>query len=81
MFFNFTVWKFHDFSITQILREINFGDSRSAESAIYTILGAVNFVLLVIFSLEKVQNVIKNQNSEPLNVGKWLILPFKNPQN
>ena len=23
-----TMWKFHDFSITQILREINFGDSR-----------------------------------------------------
>ena len=28
--------KFHDFSITQILREINFGDSRSAKSAILT---------------------------------------------
>ena len=27
-----TVWKFHDFTITQILREINFGDSRSAKS-------------------------------------------------
>ena len=33
-----TVWKFHDFSITQILREINFGDSRSAKSAILTYL-------------------------------------------
>ena len=29
-----TVWKFHDFSITQILREINFRDSRCAKSAI-----------------------------------------------
>ena len=28
-----TVWKFHYFSITQILRGINFGDSRSAKSA------------------------------------------------
>ena len=31
-----TVWKFRDFSITQILREINFGDSRKAKSAIFT---------------------------------------------
>ena len=29
-----TVWKFHDFSTTQILREINFEDSRSAKYAI-----------------------------------------------
>ena len=28
------VWKFHDFSITQILREIKFEDSQSAKSAI-----------------------------------------------
>ena len=38
-----TVWKFHDFSITQILREINFVDSRSAKSAILTHLEALNF--------------------------------------
>ena len=30
----FTVWKFHDFSIAQILREINFGDFKSAKCAI-----------------------------------------------
>ena len=31
------MWKFHDFSITQILREINFGDSiRRTKSAIFT---------------------------------------------
>ena len=29
----FTVWKFQDFSITQILREINLWDSRSFEKA------------------------------------------------
>ena len=29
-----TVWKFPDFSISQNLREINFGDSRSAKSTI-----------------------------------------------
>ena len=31
----FTVWIFHDFSITQILREINFWDPRSFKSAIF----------------------------------------------
>ena len=30
---NLTVWKFQDFCITEILREINFEDSRSAKSA------------------------------------------------
>ena len=37
------MWKFHDFTITQILCEINFGDSRSAKSAILTHLEALNF--------------------------------------
>ena len=39
----FTVWKFQDFAITQILREINFEGSRSAKSAILTLLEALNF--------------------------------------
>ena len=38
-----TVWKFQDFSVTQILREINFGDFRSAKYAILTHLEALNF--------------------------------------
>ena len=37
------MWKFHDFSITQILREINLGDFRSAKSAILTHLEALKF--------------------------------------
>ena len=37
------MWKFQDFCISQILREINFGDSRSAKSAIVTHLEALNF--------------------------------------
>ena len=37
-----TVWKIEDFSITQILCEIKFGDSRSAKSAIFTHLEALN---------------------------------------
>ena len=38
-----TEWKFHDFSITQFLREINFGDSRYAKFAILTHLEALNY--------------------------------------
>ena len=30
-----TVWKFHDFYITQILFEINFGESRSSRTAVF----------------------------------------------
>ena len=37
------MWKFYDFSITQILREINFWDSRSAKAAILTHLEGLNF--------------------------------------
>ena len=41
-----TVWKFHDFCITQILRENNFEDSRSAKSDILTHLEALNYDFL-----------------------------------
>ena len=58
------MWKFHDFYITQILREINFGESRSSKTAIFAIQGALNFVDLVNFTFQKVQKLIKNQNSE-----------------
>ena len=37
------MWKFHDFSITWILRETNFEDSKGAKSAIFTHLKALNF--------------------------------------
>ena len=41
----YTVWKFQDFCITEILREINFGDSRSAKTAVFAILRAVNLYI------------------------------------
>ena len=75
MFKTHNVWKFQDFSITQILYEINFWDSRSAKTAIFAILGTVNFVNCVNNSLQKVQNY-KNQNSKPIDVIKWLFLHF-----
>ena len=41
------MWKFEDFSITQILREINLGmlDARNVKYAILTHLEALNFDL------------------------------------
>ena len=52
----FTVWKFHDFCITQILREINFEDSRSAKSAILTHSQALNFAFYAFLHLWKAEN-------------------------
>ena len=43
VFCSFTVWKFHDFSITLILREINLWNSRNAKTAILSHLQALNF--------------------------------------
>ena len=48
------MWKFHDFSISQILREmreIEFGESRSAKYAIFTNLDALNFDFIDFFAL------------------------------
>ena len=50
---DFTVWKFQDFSVNQILREINFGELRSSKITIFAILGALKFVSLVKISLQK----------------------------
>ena len=52
------VWKFpkfQDFSVTQISRKTNFRQFRSCKTAIFAILGALNFVHLVRLSLQKVQ--------------------------
>ena len=70
------MWKFQDLSITQILREINFGESRSSQTAIFATLETLNLANLVNFTLQKVQQSHKNQNSEAPNVLKWQILHF-----
>ena len=43
----------HSVEITQILREINFGDSKSAKSAMLTLLVALNFDLYEFFHISK----------------------------
>ena len=64
LFAIFTLWithdeKFQDFYIIQILREINFGESRSSKTAVFAIFGAVHFVDLVNCSLQNLQKFIK----------------------
>ena len=53
------MWKFHDFSVTQILRETNFGESRGFKTAVLAILEALKMIILVNFSLQKMQKFIK----------------------
>ena len=52
--YTLTVWKFHDFTIIQILREINLWDSKSAKSVILTHLEALNFAWYI-SALKKVK--------------------------
>ena len=61
------MWKFHDFSITQILREINVEDSRIAKSEILTHLEALNFDFCAFLHLPKTEIHQIKQNSEPQN--------------
>ena len=75
------MWKFQDFSVIQILREIKIGESRNPKTTVIAIFEALDFVSLVNFSLQKVLTNHKYQNSEPLNVFKWQILHFKNLEN
>ena len=46
------VWKFHDFAITKILREIDVWDSKSAKSAILTHFEPLKFVLTKLRTLK-----------------------------
>ena len=64
--------KFHDFSITQILREINLGDCRSAKSAISKYSEALNldFYKFFHFLMAEMYQI----NSEPLKMAKRVIL-------
>ena len=66
----FTVWKFQDFAITQIFREINFWDSKNAKLAILTHLEALNFdfqeflhfLKAVIYQIDKIQSPENGKN-------------------
>ena len=55
------MWKFQEFSVAKILREINFRKSRSPKTAVFAICGALNFVDLVKFSVQKLQKFKKSK--------------------
>ena len=50
-----TMWKFQDFSTTQILREINFGHFEAQKTAIWTIWAALDFEFLGTLTLSNVK--------------------------
>ena len=57
-----TVWKFQDFTPSQILREIIFVESRSSKIAVLLFyLGTLDFVNFVNFSVQKLQKFLKIQ--------------------
>ena len=67
------MWKFYVYTITQILREINFRDSRSAQSTIATHLQALNFFFQFLHFL-KAEISQMNRFQSPLKLQKKAIL-------
>ena len=68
------MWKFHEFSITQILREINFKDCGNAKFAILTHLEALNFDFNDFLHFLKAEIDQINKNSDL----KWQKRQFQN---
>ena len=64
-----TVWKFQEFSVTQILREINFGDFRSANSAVLTDLEALNFSFCTFLHFPKTE-IHQMNKIQSIKIGK-----------
>ena len=60
-----TLWKFQDFSVFQILREINFWESRSTKSAILTHLEAPKLDFYLILDILKTKIYKINQIQSP----------------
>ena len=61
------MWKFKDFSVTQIFREINLWDSGSAKCAIFTHLEALNLDFYGFFHFSKAEMNQMNQIHSPQN--------------
>ena len=75
------MWKFQDFAITQVLREINFEEFRSCKSAVFVILGALNFVHLVNFNFDKFKKCCFLQFFGAPNYVNLVNLAFKKCKN
>ena len=70
-------WKFQHFSITDILREINFGECKSLKKCDFCNFRGSEFFIWVNFSLRKRKNLKKYITiSEPPDVLQWLSSHF-----
>ena len=58
----YKMWKFQDFSATQILREISVGHFKAPKTAILTIGAALNLNFWKNFTLENVKNIRKKKS-------------------
>ena len=67
------MWKFHDFTVTQILREINFRDYRSVKSANFVISEALNFDFYEFLHFLKIE-IYKNNQFRALKIAKTAVL-------
>ena len=54
-----TVWKFQDFTVIQILREINFAKCRSSKLAVFAIFGARILFIWYISAFKNCKKVIE----------------------
>ena len=59
------MWKLQDFTVIQILREINHEESGSIKTALFAILAAMNFRFLDIFLTFSSVKFTTNQNPKP----------------
>ena len=76
-----TVWKFKDFSVIQILLEINFDDSRSSKSAFLTNLEALDFDYNEYLHFLKAEICQMNKIESLQNCKKWHFDKFHVPKN
>ena len=67
------MWKFHEFSITRILREINLGDSKKAKSSILSHLEALNLEFNALLHLLKLK-FTKLSNFRVTKMAKMAVL-------
>ena len=70
------LWKFHDFCIPQILREIKFWYSTSEKAAILAHLEAVNFHFYEFLHSLKAEIYQINKIQSPKNVQIWQFWNF-----
>ena len=68
------MWKFQDFSATQILLEINFGNFEALKTAILTISAALNFESLGNFDIFKRVLKIKIEASKIVKMAVFVVL-------